>query len=44
VLERNELQEHRDLVDACINRDADRAITLLQHHYAQTFEAITNKP
>ena len=42
VLERNELQEHRDLVDACINRDADRAITLLDHHYTQTFEAIAN--
>ena len=41
VLERNELQEHRDLVDACINRDADRAIALLDHHYTQTFEAIT---
>ena len=42
VLERNELQEHRDLVDACINRDADRAIALLDHHYTQTFDAITN--
>ena len=42
VLERNELQEHRDLVDACINRDPDRAIALLDHHYTQTFEAITN--
>jgi GntR family transcriptional regulator, carbon starvation induced regulator len=42
VLERNELQEHRDLVDACINRDADRAIALLDHHYTQTFEAIAN--
>jgi DNA-binding GntR family transcriptional regulator len=42
VLERNELQEHRDLVDACINRDADRAIALLGHHYNQTFEAISN--
>ena len=42
VLERNELQEHRDLVDACINRDADRAMTLLDHHYTQTFEAIAN--
>jgi len=42
VLERNELQEHRDLVDACINRDADRAMALLDHHYTQTFEAIAN--
>jgi len=42
VLERNELQEHRDLVDACINRDPDRALALLDHHYTQTFEAITH--
>jgi len=42
VLERDELQEHRDMVDACINRDPDRAIALLDHHYTQTFEAITN--
>jgi len=42
VLERNELQEHRVLVDACINRHADRAIALLDHHYTQTFEAIAN--
>ena len=42
VLERNELQEHRDLVDACINREPDRALALLDHHYTQTFEAITN--
>ena len=42
VLERNELQEHRDLVDACINRDPDRAVDLLGHHYSQTFEAITS--
>jgi len=42
VLERNELQEHRDLVDACINRDPDRAMALLHHHYTQTFEAIAN--
>ena len=42
VLERNELQEHRDLVDACINRDADRATALLGRHYNQTFEAIAN--
>lgn len=42
VLERNELQEHRELVDACINRDADRAVRVLGHHYSQTFEAIAN--
>ena len=41
VLERNELQEHRELVDACINRDPDHAIALLSQHYRQTFEVIS---
>lgn len=44
VLERDELQEHRDLVDACINRDANRAISIIDHHYTQTFEAIASTP
>ncbi len=42
VLERNELQEHRDLVDACIHRDAERAVNVLGHHYRQTFEAVAS--
>ena len=42
VLERNELEEHRAIVDACINRDADRAEEVLKHHYGQTFDAIAN--
>jgi len=42
VLERNELDEHRALVDACISRDADRAVEILRHHYGQTFDAIAN--
>jgi len=42
VLERNELDEHRAIVDACLSRDADRAVEVLRHHYGQTFDAITN--
>lgn len=42
VLERDELTEHQALVDACINRDPDRAVELLRHHYGQTFDAITS--
>jgi len=42
VLERNELDEHRAIVDACINRDPDKAAELLRHHYGQTFDAIEN--
>jgi GntR family carbon starvation induced transcriptional regulator len=40
IPERNELKEHQALVDACLNRDADRAIELLKSHYGQTAEAI----
>jgi len=40
VLERNELEEHRAIVDACIRRDPDKAVELLRHHYGQTFDAI----
>lgn len=42
VLERDELEEHRAIVDACIGRDADRAVEVLKHHYGQTFDAIAN--
>ena len=42
VLERDELAEHQAMVDACINRDPDRAVELLSHHYGQTFDAITS--
>ena len=42
VLERIELEDHRAIVDACLNRDADRAVELLKHHYGQTFDAIQN--
>lgn len=40
VLERNELDEHRAMVDACIGHDADTAVELLKRHYGQTFDAI----
>ncbi len=40
VSERNELDEHRAIVDACVDRDADRAVDLLRRHYGQTFEII----
>ena len=42
--ERNELDEHRAIVDACIDRDADKAIELLKRHYGQTFDIIANSP
>jgi GntR family carbon starvation induced transcriptional regulator len=42
VLERNELDEHRAMVDACIDRNPDKATELLKHHYGQTFDAIAS--
>ena len=40
IPERNELDEHRAIVDACVARDAARATKLLEQHYGQTFEII----
>ena len=40
VSERDELQEHRAIVEACFERDADKAIALLKSHYGQTFDVI----
>ena len=34
--ERNELEEHRDLMEAMLARDADKAISLLDAHYQRT--------
>ena len=34
--ERNELEEHRDLMEAMLARDADKAVTLLDAHYQRT--------
>lgn len=40
IPERNELDEHRALVEACMAKDAARALELLQSHYGQTYDAI----
>jgi len=40
IPERNELDEHRALVDACLSRNATHAIELLKSHYGQTVDAI----
>jgi len=34
--ERNELEEHRDLMEAMLARDADKAVALLDTHYQRT--------
>ena len=36
------VQEHRDILDACIARDADRASRLLIEHYQRSFELVAN--
>jgi len=38
--ERDELAEHRAIVDACTRGEGERAMKLLEHHYGQTFERI----
>ena len=40
IPERNELDEHRALVEASMAKDAARAIELLKSHYGQTYDAI----
>ena len=42
VPERNELDEHRSIVDACMARDADAAVDLLKLHYGRTYDVIVN--
>ncbi|MDP9013397.1 MAG: FCD domain-containing protein [Pseudomonadota bacterium] len=42
VPERNELEEHRAIVDACMARDADTAVELLKLHYGRTYDVIVN--
>ncbi len=37
---RNEQKEHQDIIDACIERNADKAVELLQGHYNQTADII----
>ena len=34
--DRHELDEHRELQDAALERDADRAVDLLKKHYTVT--------
>lgn len=40
IPERNELDEHRAIVEACMAKDAGRAVELLKSHYGQTVDAI----
>lgn len=40
VSERNERDEHRAIVDACLERNADRAVQLLGEHYGATYKVI----
>jgi len=40
VSERNELNEHKAIVDACLDHRADLAVALIGGHYNQTFDAI----
>lgn len=40
IPERNERDEHCALVDACMAKDAVRALELLKSHYGQTYDAI----
>jgi len=38
--DRHELEEHRELQEAALNRDADRAVKLLTKHYTVTSEIV----
>lgn len=40
VSERNEFDEHRAIVGACLERDAAKAVELLKAHYGRTFDVI----
>lgn len=40
VPERNELDEHKAIVDACLERRAEDAVRLLEQHYGRTFDVI----
>ena len=42
IPERNELDEHRGLVEACLRKEPATAIDLLKSHYGQTVDAIVN--
>ena len=38
--DRHELEEHRELQDAVLNRDAEKSVELLKHHYTVTSEIL----
>jgi DNA-binding GntR family transcriptional regulator len=42
VTERNELEEHQALTQACLDRDADRAVELLSDHFGQTYAIVVD--
>lgn len=42
VAERNELEEHRALTEACLNREADKAVQLLSDHFGRTYNVIAS--
>ncbi len=42
VSERNEFEEHRAIVDSCLQRDAAKAVELLKAHYGRTFDVIVD--
>jgi len=42
VPERNELDEHRAMVTACFERNAEQAVEMLRLHYGRTFDVIVN--
>lgn len=44
IPERNELDEHKAIVDACLARDAAAAVKLLEAHYGMTFSVIMESP
>lgn len=44
IPERNELEEHRGIVDACLAHDVARATQLLAQHYGTTFRVIMSSP
>lgn len=40
VSDRNELDEHREIVEACLGRNAEKVVELLKHHYSATYEEV----
>jgi DNA-binding GntR family transcriptional regulator len=40
--ERNELEVHRGIVDACFERNPAKAVELLKHNYDTTYEEVIN--